>query len=193
MSSDAAEQVLQSAKIVVQCVEGKMAGKTSRYESMASNVEWIIHHFGKDTKIVLWAHNAHVSKYVNQSSQPMGSYLDKAYSKDMIVFGFGFNGGKYTAFGKKGLGSYATSLPQPGSLEWILNQTNKDQLIFDLRKVKGSPLFPILAEEIEFRSIGAMAMDEAFSKTKILDEYDAVIYFNKTSPTACFGITNKLK
>jgi hypothetical protein len=84
-------------------------------------------------------------------------------------------------------------LPQPGSLEWILNQTNKDQLIFDLRKVKGSPLFPILAEEIEFRSIGAMAMDEAFSKTKILDEYDAVIYFNKTSPTACFGITNKLK
>jgi len=193
ISNDEAEQVLQNAKIVVQSIECMMTDNISRDESMAANVEWIINHFGKDAKIVLWAHNAHVSKRANQWMKPMGSYLDKKYSKDMIVFGFGFNEGKYTAVGNNGLGIYTTSSSQQGSLERILHQTKKDQFIFDLRKAKDNPLFSFLKDDIEFRSIGAMALDDAFYKTKIMDEFDAIVYFDKTTPSACFGMTNKLK
>jgi len=119
--------------------------------------------------------------------------LDKKYSKDMIVFGFGFNEGKYTAVGNNGLGTYTTSSSQSGSLEWILHKTNKDQFIFDLRKAKDNPLFSFLKDDIEFRSIGALAMDDAFYKTKIMDEFDAIVYFDKTTPSACFGRPNKSK
>jgi erythromycin esterase len=177
------EWMIMNAKIVLQSVEYKMQNKTSRDESMANNAEWILNQFPKNTKMVLWAHNGHVSKMGSDLRRPMGYYLDQKYGKNMIVFGFGFNEGTYTAVGNMGLAAYSTSKSHPGSLEWILHSADKERMILDLRKIPKSPLFAILKDEIEFRSIGAIAKDEAFYKTKILDEYDAIIYFDKSTPS----------
>jgi erythromycin esterase len=138
----------------------------------------------------LWAHNGHVSKGISQVKS-MGSFLNQKYSSDMIVFGFGFYEGKYTAIGKNGLNIYSTSLPQPGSFEWVLHNTGKEQLVVDLRKFSNSPLSSLLKDNIDFRSIGAMAVDDAFYPIKITQDYDAIIYFDKTTPSACFGKPKK--
>lgn len=182
--------VLQNSRIVVQGIQAIMRGQQSRDESMALNTKWILDNMKPEAKIVLWAHNGHVAKR-DAGWKPMGSHLNKMYGNKMIVFGFGFNKGEYTAVGQKGLGIYSTSLPEPGSLEWLLNKLKTPRFFLDLRNVKESPLSVIFNNEIDFRSIGAMAMDYAFNKTIITDDFDVLIYFDETSPSECFGYARR--
>jgi erythromycin esterase len=190
ISNDSTEWYIQSSRIIVQSLETRMQKQQSRDESMAINIQWIINHMPTGTKIILWAHNGHVSKR-ESNFLPMGAYLNKIYSKDMVVMGFGFNKGNYTAVGPNGLGVYPTSQSEPGSVEWMMHSLNYPRLFLDLRKIKDSPLSAVFNKELEFRSIGAMAMDYAFYNTIITDEFDILIYFENTTPSNCFGLTKK--
>ncbi len=53
------EWAIQNARVVLQCLQMK-ANEVSRDRSMADNVKWILDR-SPDAKIVLWAHNGHVS------------------------------------------------------------------------------------------------------------------------------------
>ncbi len=191
ISNDSTEWYIQNSRIIVQSLEARMQKQQSRDESMAINIQWIINHMPTGTKIILWAHNGHVSKR-ESNFRPMGAYLNKIYGKDMVVMGFGFNKGNYTAIGPKGLGVYPTSQSEPGSVEWMMHSLNYPRLFLDLRKFKNSPLSTVFNKELEFRSIGAMAMDYAFYNTIITDEFDILIYFENTTHSNCFGLTKKL-
>ena len=171
--------IIQNARIVVQGAEIYIPGKKSRDEDMALNAEWIISHSPKNAKIVLWAHNGHIRKAENS----MSGYLNKKYGNKMINFGFAFYTGKYTAVGDTGLGIYSTSLPEPGSVEWALHKTGIERMILDIRKVSGNPNSSWLNQTLDFRSIGAMAMDYAFYPTVITKDFDVLIYFDKTTPS----------
>lgn len=179
----------QDAKIIVQAYETFLQGKASRDESMANNVDWILAHTHPNTKIVLWAHNGHVSKNIS-SYKSMGSFLANRYTKDMVVFGFAFNEGNYTAVGKNGLGVYGTSSSQPGSIEFAFHKTGLLRFILDLRNISTSPLSNWLNNKLDIRSIGAMAMDYAFYNTIVPKEYDAIIYFEKTTPSTLLKTKN---
>lgn len=181
-TQDSINWCIQNSRIVVQSLEAKRQKQRSRDESMAINIQWIINYMPKDTKVILWAHNGHVSKR-ETNRQPMGAFLNKVYGNDMVVMGFGFNKGEYTAAGKKGLGIYSTSISEPGSVEWMLHSLNYPRLFLDLRKLKNSPLSNLFNKQLEFRSIGATAMDYAFYNTIITDEFDILIYFENTTPS----------
>jgi len=189
---DSTEWIIQNSRIVVQSIENRMKNHQTRDESMALNVEWILNHMPKNTRIVLWAHNGHVSKK-KSIWQPMGVPLSEVYGEEMIVIGFGFHQGSYTAVGKNGLGIYSTSMSEPGSVEWVLHSLDIPRLFLDLRKIKTSLFSSVFNRELKFRSIGAMAKDDAFYKTIITNEFDALLYFDKTTPSNCFGSTKKLK
>jgi erythromycin esterase len=190
VNKDSTEWYIQNSRIVVQSIEEKMQKHQSRDESMAINVQWIVNHMPADSKIILWAHNGHVSKNETYWRKPMGAYLNKEYGKKMVAMGFCFYKGNYTARGKNGLGVYSTSLPEPGSVEWMLHKLNYPRLFLNLRKIKNSPLSDIFKRELEFRSIGALAMDYAFYRTIITDDFDILVYFDNTTPSECFGVPN---
>lgn len=171
--------IIQNARIVVQGAEIFIPGKKSRDKEMAINVEWIISHSPQNAKIVLWAHNGHISKAENS----MGNYLSKEYRSKMINFGFAFYSGKYSAIGDTGLGTYSTSLPEPGSVEWALHKTGIERIILDIRNVSNNSNSRWLNQTLDFRSIGAMAMDNAFYPTVITKDFDVLIYFDKTTPS----------
>lgn len=177
---------VQDAQIVVQAAEANMPGKRSRDNSMADNLEWIMDHRPSGTKVVAWAHNGHVSRG-SDFFRSMGYYLDQRFKEDHIVFGFAFHGGQYTAVGPRGIGVYGTSLSEPGSVEWFFKQSGLAQFFLDLRKadeaVKGSRW---LFRELDFRSIGAMAMDYAFAPHMVRHEYDVLVYFENTTASECF-------
>ena len=171
--------IIQNARIVVQGAETFLPGKKTRDEEMALNAEWIISHSPKNAKIILWAHNGHISK----SAGYMGSYLSKEYGNQMVNFGFAFYSGKYTAVGDTGLGIYTTSMPDPGSIEWALHETGMKRMILDLRNVADNPNSSWLNHTLNFREIGAQAMDYAFYPTVITKDFDVLIYFDKTTPS----------
>jgi erythromycin esterase len=181
---------IQDALVVVQAAEANMQGKRTRDESMAENLDWILDHT-EDAKVVTWAHNGHVSKNLG-TYRSMGSFLSERHGNDMIVFGFAFHEGEYTAVGKNGINVYGTSPSEPGSVEWFLKSSGIPQLVLDLREAceedKGASW---LMQELDFRSIGAMAMDYAFSPRRITQEFDALIFFEKTTPSGCFRSRNR--
>jgi erythromycin esterase len=182
---------IQDALVVLQAAEANMQGKRSRDESMADNLDWILAHTSPGTKVVTWAHNGHVSKNLG-TFKSMGYYLSERHGEDMVVFGFAFHSGEYTAVGKNGINVYGTSLSEPGSVEWFLKSSGIPQMILDLREASGGDKGARwLMQELDFRSIGAMAMDYAFSPRKITEEFDALIYFTKTTPSECFRSQNR--
>ncbi len=66
---------------------------------MAENIKWILNYekqFGND-KIMLWAHNGHVSKAF-PTYTPMGNYLKETFKDDMYVIGQEFYKGNFRAF-----------------------------------------------------------------------------------------------
>jgi erythromycin esterase len=187
-SEEEVDWAIQDANVASQALEARIPGpgRRSRDRSMAENIAWISDHTPEGTKIVTWAHNGHVSRYL-PGFKAMGYYLDQKYGNDMIVMGFAFHEGEYTAVGKKGLHTYTTSPSKPGSVEWFLKQAGIPNLILDIRNTAmGEPGTEWLAREMEFRDIGAMAMDYAFKKQVIAKRFDAVIYFEKSTPSNCF-------
>ena len=189
-TKDSTDWYLQNSRIVVQSLEALMQNHQSRDESMALNVQWIKEQMAPDTKIILWAHNGHVSKREVGMYKPMGAHLNKVYDKDMVVMGFGFNKGEYNAVGKNGLGNQTTSLSKPGSVEWIMHSLNLSRFFLDLRKTSDSPLSQVFNNELEFRAIGATKRDYDFFNTIITDDFDVLIYFEDTTPSDCFSIRN---
>lgn len=60
------------------------AGITSRDASMADNAVWLTEQLGPDGRIVLWAHNFHVS----EQQGAMGAFLPPRLGSDLVILGF---------------------------------------------------------------------------------------------------------
>jgi erythromycin esterase len=89
----ATDWAIQNARLVVQYMQLKTSEK-SRDESMAENVKWIADH-SPGAKLVLWAHNGHVSHSGYGKISSMGGYLRGMFGHDMVNFGLAFNEGSF--------------------------------------------------------------------------------------------------
>ena len=173
---------IQNARVVRQGADMWMEDGRSRDESMADNVDWILAHTPPGTKIVLWAHNGHVNR--DPTYAPMGSVLSERHADDMSIFGFAFHEGEYTAVGKDRLGTYGTSSSEAGSVEWALHESGMARFVLDLGSVSAeSPRSGWLTETLDFRSIGAVAVEYAFFPRVVTDMFDALIFFEESHPS----------
>ncbi|HEV7508766.1 MAG TPA: erythromycin esterase family protein [Thermoanaerobaculia bacterium] len=170
---------IQNARVVLQSVEA-VTGTVSRDQSMADNVGWILDQAPPDSKIVLWAHNAHVGKRPTW----MGSYLSQRFGRDLAVLGFAFGQGEYNALGDGSLGPRPAVPSLPGSVEAFLGSPGIPRFIVDLRGIpSSSPAAAWVGKSRLFRSIGAVASRCGFNPTVISSDYDGLIWFSQTSPS----------
>jgi erythromycin esterase len=176
---------IQNARLVAQNVGLSNGSGGERDRFMADNTDWLLQQAGPEAKIVIWAHNAHVSRDGFPGAASMGKHLAERHGSDMFVMGFCFTEGSYTAVEKgRGVGRSGTSAARPGSAEWAFLQTGQPRLIVDLRTAQpGSAESGWVSKPLDLRSIGAMAMDEAFSQKVLTDEFDALIYFETSTPS----------
>lgn len=182
-SQKEADWAIQNARVVHQYLQ-LIAQETPRDESMARNVQWILDHAPRDAKIVLWAHNVHVSRQKYRGGNTMGAFLDDWYGKDQVVIGFAAGEGHYTAIVRKnGLRSdNRLKSPIKHSYEEYFRASGLPSFILDLRKAsKDEQGSGWLQRPHSFRSIGALAMDSQFASTDLCNLYDAIIYFDKTT------------
>jgi erythromycin esterase len=186
LPADSVDWVIQNARVLDQATKSMILRSPGFRDScMAENVQWILDH-NPDEKIVLWAHNFHVSRFKNG----VGSFLDKHYGDDMAVFGFGFHEGEFTAISKEGgvLTVHEATPSQPGSVEYLMHQAGIPRFFLDLRGIsKDSPAAPWFLESREMRSIGAVAVAYGFSPAIASDGYDVLIYLDETEATHCLA------
>jgi erythromycin esterase-like protein len=184
-SRDNVEWVIQSARLVLEFVEMK-AGTRTRDESMADNIDWIVKH-NPGAKIVLWAHNGHVSNTGLSGVRSMGSYLRQMYGKQMVNFGFAFNEGSFRAWEPgKSLHEFTVPPAPEGTLDHALAATGIPVFAVDLRSVPdGSPAARWFAEAHKSRSIGAGFSNSLepwlWNPGPAKSDFDVLLFVEKTS------------
>jgi erythromycin esterase len=100
------EWAVQNANVIRQSAWGIYTGhmKLYRDSAMAENIKWILSMRDPETKIVVWAHDNHISRGDHSVSQnnyyngiSMGSWLSKWYGQKYKAFGLETYSGEFTA------------------------------------------------------------------------------------------------
>jgi erythromycin esterase len=180
--------LMQNARVLLQCTElaeKAESGSTYRDMSMARNIQWILEN-NPNAKIVLWAHNGHVTKQEGF----MGSYLEKKYGKEYYNIGFISNSGTYTAFNSTRIdSSNILQEGRPGSFEYSFHKTNTPYFFFDFNQITDNePESKWLARKLKLRSIGSVPVKIQFRPTMISNQFDAIIFIDSTHASHCFDI-----
>ncbi|MEA3478376.1 MAG: erythromycin esterase family protein [Bacteroidota bacterium] len=101
-----------------------------RDKYMAENTSWLLDYFDND-KVVVWAHNYHISDFESGNMGTMGNYLRYALWDQYATVGFLFSRGTFTAVGMEGenfteLGTQSLdSIPRAGSLNALMSYTGE--------------------------------------------------------------------
>ncbi|HEY4593920.1 MAG TPA: erythromycin esterase family protein, partial [Thermoanaerobaculia bacterium] len=158
-----------------------------RERGMAENVRWIADVAEPGARIVLWAHNWHVSTAGGQSAA-MGHYLEAALGKEYLPVGFLFHHGAFQAMGRtsgvRELKEIAVGPPPAGSLEDTFERAGWPLCLLDLRRLPASgAVAEWFRSPQQMRSIGAAFTSEAnmVSELVLPDDYEAVIYVEATT------------
>ncbi len=174
---------------------------------MADNVSWILNNAGPEARMVVWAHNGHVTpagcRWIwtdeagNQTDAgpmvPMGMHLQKNYGGDLVVVGFGFATGSFNASGYSsekdtfvGWNVYSIESPLPNSHETYLLAANLPRFILDLRSMRIDPLLGgWFREPRSLTNFGmSYVVDDPSANASLIvlpDEFDILIFFEQTT------------
>ncbi len=150
---------------------------------MAENLFWATNHHAQ-AKVVLWAHNGHVSKYeIPFNQKPLGAYLKNNYQDKYINIGFAFGEGKYRGIDPDSR-KIATLQAEPaytGTYEYFLQSIHKPLFLLDLRHRPLSKETQWLYEVHEMRTVGAMKNGKEFTQTELRKEFDLLLFLDKSS------------
>ena len=114
----------------------------------------------------------------------MGNHVAQKHGDDYRVLAFVFHDGRYNATG--GVSMANDAIPSfPGSAEYVFHSTGMPGFILDLRKADPeNPDSAWLLGEIEYRDIGAVVRRGFRSTHRLAADFDALIYFDHTTPSA---------
>jgi erythromycin esterase-like protein len=181
-----------------------------RDEFMAQNVAWLSKNSGKDAKLVLWAHNGHVTfnPAMSLGWKPMGARLKDRFGSNYKVFGFSFYTGDFYAqlldssdpartLAAAVLGLAANPsinrapLPVPDSYEtvfhatgiemFILGTDTQDDLSSGAKWLQGPHRLYLVPQNLPPFKIPPP--DWISYDSRIVQDFDAVIYIDQTHPS----------
>jgi len=151
---------------------------------MAENVKWILDNEPPGTKMMLWAHNGHVTT----ANSAMGSVLRSMYGQDMVVCGFSFDEGSFQAVGLGDrLQDFLVGPSPPDTLDSALAETGLPLFAVDLRKANGNEtVHRWLSIAHRTRTIGAVYNEllppSTYLPQVIPDNFDVIFFVKRTTP-----------
>ena len=182
----------QSARLVVQWED--MAGRDpaggglARDRYMAENTDWLLAQLPAGARMVLWAHNYHVSAL----SGAQGGHLRARHGAGYVNVGFTFGTGSFSAVEASGgrflgLRTLATTLVPATSFEAFAQATALPFFVFDARRIGEDAAARPLAGPLPMRSIGSVfdaSRPEAyFTRTVLPGDFDLVAHVQTGSAT----------
>ncbi|HPW17561.1 MAG TPA: erythromycin esterase family protein [Candidatus Aminicenantes bacterium] len=197
------EEVLQHIRVAGQFFNSyavtpagpEAAARLSRDFYMADNIWQLSQALAPGTKMVVWAHNAHVSKGDLYGSPAMGAYLARFFGEAYYAIGFSFDRGSFQAcdvgsprWASEGciLAEFTVGPAPEGSIDWFLARPGIPNYFVDIRGAAGDPTVSRwLAAEMPLRFVGsgysAKAPDVNFGQTRLERDYDGLVFFGTTS------------
>jgi erythromycin esterase len=172
-----------------------------RDEHMLDTLESLLHHYGNQSKAIVWAHNSHIGDYkatemVNQGDVSLGGLAREVLGEDKVaLIGMGTNSGAVLA---------ADAWDGPAEIKMIPYGRSEsiENLFHELgKKMNGRQLFSIfnhaaksgpLSKPIPHRAIGVVYEPESESRRNyvqsvIPERYDAFLFIDETNPIVPLG------
>lgn len=167
----------QNLNVIVQSLDISDDG---RDQAMADNFRWIMGQ-NPNSKFIIWAHNAHITK----GGVSMGHHLSRELMGNYVNIGFTFYEGSYTAIGDKGITAYEAQTAHLGTYEYYYHKMDCSMFILDLRKVRDSKRENVkwLNSKLQMRTTGALKTENEFNETDVTNDYDLIIFINKSTPS----------
>ena len=165
----------------------KSVMKNYRDEYMAKNTAWL-HTYFNDAKIVLWAHNFHVSDYSAAGS--MGYHLKTDFPDEYTTLGFLFSTGFFTAVTQSGtqfsgLNQQALEKePKLGSLNDVMFRAKADVFTVTLSDLQDhNEWIQAFFGSIEFFQMGSVYNNNPSDYYSPFNAafFDRLIYFERTT------------
>ena len=185
---DAFALAFQSMRVAIQ-YHLMITGDQSRDQSMAENTVWLHRRLGPESRIVLWAHNFHVS------TQPgaQGWYLRSNYGDAMVILGFSHESGTFTGVRQRGssyfgLDQMVLDAVRPLSYEHHLSTAAAPRYFLDLRNRElGAAGTAWLSNPRLFRTIGCCYNPDSpssyWNRHPVAEWFDVLIHYEITRPT----------
>jgi erythromycin esterase len=184
----------QAARIVVQASRLRSPGVSGDYrdQMMAANVRWLAEEAFPGEKIVLWAHNLHVTAAKRASSRPMGDWLREVLGDGLYVLGFAIHKGDVRAVAQEGfrMTGLSTSPMPPAPANTgaaVLNTVGLPIFFADLQSLAagGGVVGAWLGQPHLFRDFGAVWNRDNpvygnMTSEVLSDSYDGLIFLEDT-------------
>jgi erythromycin esterase len=157
-------------------------GKRDKF--MADNVGWIL----KDNnveKVIIWAHNGHVSKSSLFGSPSLGTHLFEKYKSKYFAIATDFSGGSvFSSMRKKGKVIWGNkdipAVNSKNNYEYYFQQCKTPNFIIDISSIKNhNVLTPFFSEKRVMRMVGATG-GIFRTKVSIMDNFDLIVFIKST-------------
>jgi erythromycin esterase-like protein len=158
-----------------------------RAKFMAENVAHIMELEGKETNVILSAHNGHVAKALH--FKEFGYYLRQKFQEQYYAVGFDFNRGSLQGFDFEGeqvrWKAYELKPAQKHSLGDVLLGCQKDLLFLDLRQAKNNRTLPKWFTKIQtcgdiLGCYGQKGCNKRYWRINLAESYDAILFLKQT-------------
>jgi erythromycin esterase-like protein len=153
---------------------------------MAANVARILAEAGPDGKIVLWAHNAHISR----GRGWMGSYLKESFGDEAYLLAFEFDRGAFTSNAGV-VHTYSVGPAPPGHYAHALARLDPDVLFLDFETMAQDPALRhwLAAEQRswdlqELHAFFRLNPARYILQTSWTALYDGLIFVEESTPAA---------
>ena len=157
-----------------------------RDKFMSENIEWILNYEGAQSKMIVWAHNAHVD------NKFMGAILKKDYQEQYYIIGFDFNKGSFRARNQEDKDKVETLTvgnAWKNSSGEVFSRLNIPAFFIDMEKAvkTNSIAAPFFTKKILQRIVGAEFSNKNelrfYFYDHLYDNYDGLIFVNYTTAT----------
>ncbi len=169
--------------------DGKNYSKVRDY-GQAENLKWIMDQEGSDAKMIIWAHNSHVSNSSRWENEWMGTHLKRWYGDELKIFGFFFNQGGFKAIDEanpsRGMYDFSVGPATEGTFEHIMASTSLSVAALELNKLpnKGIVYDWFNQERPSRNSGGGFNENEApkfFWPYNLMIAFDVLVYLDSTT------------
>ena len=174
---------------------GENKPRNLRDRFMAENIQWVGADEGPETRMMVWAHNGHVSLGAGNFWKPMGQTLKESVGSRLVVFGFAFGHGSFQAIdrtldsqSKDKLRTFTVGPPPEGSLDATLAAVKIPLFVLDLRRAQGR-VGRWMHSDHPTRNEGAVFVGPLSMLSPVVpaERYDALVFVNETSAARELG------
>ncbi|MEN0051358.1 MAG: erythromycin esterase family protein [Bacteroidota bacterium] len=163
----------------------------TRDSLMAVYSEWWQRILGEESKVAIWAHNAHVMNASSLSQNWMGTYLKARHGEDYKTVGFSFGQGSFNAFltGPNvefvaGVQRQSIDEPVCGTVNYLLNQVEAEQYYLIFEELDGAAQ-TYFGQTQEFVQLGAgfniQYINRHYTRDfRLSSLFDVLIHFEET-------------